>query len=59
MATGYVGVGPRRPGDPPVLVARAERAAEILDWRPTRPSLEEMVGSAWAWRLQHPNGYRD
>ena len=30
-------VGPRRPGDPPVLVARADRAAEILDWRPARP----------------------
>jgi len=50
-------VGPRRPGDPPVLVARADRAAEVLDWRPARPSLEEIVGSAWAWRLDHPEGY--
>ena len=52
-------VGPRRAGDPPVLVARADRAAEVLGWRPARPSLEEMVGSAWAWRLEHPDGYRD
>jgi UDP-glucose 4-epimerase len=52
-------MGPRRPGDPPVLVARAERAAEILGWRPARPSLEEMVGSAWAWRVAHPRGYED
>jgi UDP-glucose 4-epimerase len=52
-------VGPRRAGDPPVLVAGAERAAAILGWRPARPSLEEMVGSAWAWRLAHPGGYRD
>jgi UDP-glucose 4-epimerase len=52
-------VGPRRPGDPPVLVASAGRAAEILDWRPAHPSLEEIVGSAWAWRLQHPRGYGD
>ncbi len=52
-------VGPRRPGDPPVLVARADRAAELLDWRPTRPSLEAMVGSAWAWRLSNPDGYGD
>ncbi len=51
--------GPRRPGDPPVLVARSERAAEILGWHPTRPSLEEMVGSAWAWRQSHPRGYQD
>ena len=52
-------VGPRRAGDPPVLVAGAERAAAILGWRPARPSLEEMVGSAWAWRLAHPGGCRD
>ena len=52
-------VGPRRPGDPPVLVASAERAASILGWRPERPSLDEMVGSAWAWRRAHPTGYGD
>ncbi|MEO8571370.1 MAG: UDP-glucose 4-epimerase GalE [Chloroflexota bacterium] len=52
-------VGQRRPGDPPVLVARSERAAEVLGWRPTRPSLREMVGSAWAWRQSHPRGYED
>ncbi len=52
-------MGPRRPGDPPILVASAERAAEVLGWTPTRPSLEAMVGSAWAWRQRHPGGYRD
>ena len=52
-------VGPRRPGDPPILVARSERALEVLGWRPAKPSLEEMVGSAWAWRLSHPGGYVD
>jgi UDP-glucose 4-epimerase len=51
--------GPRRVGDPPVLVALATRAAEVLGWRPARPSLEEMVGSAWAWRRAHPAGYPD
>ena len=45
-------VGPRRPGDPPVLVASTERAAAVLGWRPKRPSLEEMIGSAWAWRRE-------
>ena len=39
--------GPRRPGDPPVLVAAGERAAAVLGWHPVRGSLEEMVGSAW------------
>lgn len=51
-------VGPRREGDPPVLIAQATRAAEILGWQPTRPTLDEMVGSAWAWRQRHPSGYR-
>jgi len=50
-------VGPRRPGDPPVLVASAARAAEVLGWQPRRSSLAEMIGSAWAWRQAHPYGY--
>jgi UDP-glucose 4-epimerase len=52
-------VGPRRAGDPPVLVASAERANAVLGWRPQRPSLDEMVGSAWAWRRAHPSGYEN
>lgn len=40
-------LGDRRAGDPPVLVASNERAAERLDWRPRRGTLEEMIGSAW------------
>jgi UDP-glucose 4-epimerase len=50
-------IGPRRAGDPPILVASAVRAAEVLGWAPHRPSLEEMIGSAWAWRRAHPDGY--
>jgi UDP-glucose 4-epimerase len=52
-------IGPRRPGDPATLVASAQRAAEILGWRPQQPTLEEMVGSAWAWRQANPGGYPD
>ncbi len=52
-------IGPRRAGDPPVLVARSTRALEVLGWRPARPTLEEIVGSAWAWRQAHPGGYPD
>ena len=37
---------PRRPGDPPVLVARADRAHELLNWKP-QYGLREMVDSAW------------
>ena len=39
--------GERRPGDPPVLVASNERAADRLGWHPRRGTLEEMIGSAW------------
>ena len=52
-------VGPRRAGDPPVLVASNARAGEVLGWSPRRSSLEEMIGSAWAWRRAHPGGYGD
>jgi UDP-glucose-4-epimerase GalE len=52
-------VGPARPGDPPVLVAAAHHAAEVLGWHPRHPTLEEMIGSTWAWRQAHPGGYAD
>ncbi len=52
-----VRIGPRRPGDPPVLVAGAERAVGLLGWQPKCGSLEEMIGSAWQWRRKHPGGY--
>ena len=52
-------MGIRRAGDPPILVASAARAGEVLGWRPRYTSLDDMVGSAWAWRQQHPGGYPD
>ena len=52
-------IGERRVGDPPVLVAAAGRAHEVLGWEAQRPTLEEMIGSAWAWRQRYPDGYTD
>jgi UDP-glucose 4-epimerase len=52
-------VGPRREGDPPVLVASNRRAREVFGWEPRRSTLESMIGSAWAWRRAHPAGYAD
>jgi UDP-glucose 4-epimerase len=51
--------GPRREGDPPVLVASHERAARLFDWSPAHSSLALMIGSAWSWRQAHPTGYGD
>jgi len=48
---------PRRAGDPPALVADSTRALETLGWTPARSTLDEMVGSAWEWFRQHPDGY--
>jgi UDP-glucose 4-epimerase len=54
-----VAIGPRRAGDPPVLVASSTRATEVLGWRPSHDSVEEIIGSAWAWRRDNPGGYVD
>jgi UDP-glucose 4-epimerase len=48
---------PRRSGDPAILVASAERANRRLGWKPTRPSLEAIVRTAWAWHTTRPRGY--
>lgn len=50
---------PRRPGDPPRLIAAAAKARNELGWNPQYPKLEQIVASAWAWHVQHPQGYGD
>jgi UDP-glucose 4-epimerase len=40
---------PRRAGDPPMLVARAERIARVLGWTPRHDDLRGIVASALAW----------
>ncbi len=44
-----VKVGPRRPGDPPELIADATRAAKLLGWKPEFSDLTTIVKSAWNW----------
>jgi UDP-glucose-4-epimerase GalE len=48
---------PRRPGDPAVLFASAERARTDLGWVPQRPLLDDIVADAWNWLSTHPRGY--
>ena len=50
---------PRRPGDPPRLVAAAAKALNELGWKPKLPKLEDIVAAAWAWHKNNPNGYPD
>jgi UDP-glucose 4-epimerase len=42
-------VAPRRPGDPPVLIASSDRIRAELGWRPRSQDLGTIIGSAWAW----------
>jgi UDP-glucose-4-epimerase GalE len=47
-------IGPRRAGDPPALVARADRAREALRWTP-KHDLRAMVETAWKF-MTGPHG---
>lgn len=40
-------VGPRRPGDPAVLVASSAKIRDELGWTPRKPTVDEMVADAW------------
>ena len=48
---------PRRPGDPPVLVASAEAIRGDLGWSPRYTEIDAIVASAWQWHSTHPRGY--
>jgi len=52
-------LGPRRAGDPAVLVASKEKLKRALGWEAAHSSLEEIISSAWAWKQKHPHGYAD
>jgi len=49
---------PRRPGDPAVLYASAQRIRADLGWVPQRADLETIVADAWRWHSSHPHGFR-
>ena len=50
---------PRRPGDPPRLIASSEKIKKELGWRPEFQSLEAIIESAWKWHEKFPSGYED
>ncbi len=52
-----VKVGPRRPGDPAVLIASSEKIGKELGWCPQLQDLRMIIESAWRWMAAHPNGY--
>ncbi|HEV3143210.1 MAG TPA: UDP-glucose 4-epimerase GalE [Gemmataceae bacterium] len=50
---------PRRPGDPPELVADASKIARELGWKPKVAELRAIIDTAWEWHRRHPRGYDD
>jgi len=52
-------IGPRRPGDPSVLIASSDKAKSILGWNPKHTSIEGIIASAWKWHQSRPNGYNE
>ena len=50
-------VGPRRAGDPAVLVAASDKIRRELGWVPRFPHVREIIESAWRWHRANPDGY--
>ena len=50
---------PRRPGDPPRLIAASEKIKRELGWQPKFENLRAIIESAWRWHQKFPDGYGD
>jgi len=50
-------IGPRRAGDPAVLVAGSDKIRKELGWVPQFPHVREIIESAWRWHKANPGGY--
>ncbi|HEY9677832.1 MAG TPA: UDP-glucose 4-epimerase GalE [Drouetiella sp.] len=51
-------IGPRRAGDPSVLVASSKLIQDELGWQPEFGALEKIIGDAWNWHRKNPKGYK-
>jgi len=52
-------VGPKRAGDPAVLIASSEKIKRELGWKPEFQDLRVIIESAWRWMRAHPHGYNE
>jgi UDP-glucose 4-epimerase len=50
-------IGPRRAGDPDILIASSETINHDLGWQPKYPNLKDIIQTAWDWHVAHPDGY--
>ena len=51
-------ISPRRPGDPPALVADPSKLRQCLGWQPAYTDITKTVETAWKWHRSHSHGYR-
>lgn len=49
--------GARRPGDPAILFANADKIRQELGWSARYTEIDAMVATAWNWLKSHPAGY--
>ncbi|MCI7612443.1 MAG: UDP-glucose 4-epimerase GalE [Selenomonadaceae bacterium] len=54
-----VEIGERRAGDPAQLIASSAKARQVLGWQPKFTDVKAVIGTAWKWHQQHPDGYQD
>lgn len=47
-------IGPRREGDPDMLVANSDRFQTDTAWRPRFSDIDTIVGTAWQWQQRYP-----
>jgi len=52
-------VGPRRAGDPAVLIASSGKIKRELGWEPKFQDLRVIIQTAWDWMSSHPRGYEE
>ena len=50
-------IGPRRAGDPDILIASSETINHDLGWQPIYPNLRQIIEMAWKWHVANPHGY--
>ncbi len=52
-------IGPRREGDPSVLIASSQKIKKDLGWNPLFSDLSTIIETAWRWHKNNPEGFRD
>jgi UDP-glucose 4-epimerase len=49
----------RRPGDPAVLIASADKLTSDLGWEPRYVEVDDIIETAFRWHSKYPDGYLD